>query len=710
MLCVCSPLCGSSVTFNDTLHMTHITNTIDLAVKEYLTLRSTLLDYHLTMALLKLNLKPDLDMRKTLLDQKMAEAGIYVPPVEAVPETTSAAAAAATTGAAASAMPAPMQLSRVNSVEVAKPKPVAGGANLTRAESAGPGALKRDVSGVKRQNTWNVVVPASNWDADTMSVSSAMSGKEETKSEYGNVHSPSTLLWRLIGFSCLTLFFCDPAGSASKPGFSTRQQGRDGYPLQSELSAYGPAGAAPESQPDSAWKPSVRSRDKSAVYGAESNPAAGALADGERDVRAPSRERSAPRSRSHSRVPPAAYSRESSAPYAGRDSRERMAARGHSRDTRDARDTRDTRYARDAYDYPSYDYNAAYPAADRYPDDRYGYDSYAYGGYDDRGYGAAAYPTYDRYDQYAQQGRADTRDRADYGYDARGAYSAPASHATGRYGDRRDAPGAGGDGGHVRGRSSARAEGLARQGSAGSVHSHRSRSRSPHGGPAVDSGRPPRALGVDSGVKADREAGRDVLAAPVRANSNNRGSIAHSTSSDHLQGSTDNNVTAAVSAQRAVSPAQEREPGESSPISTPEAPQGKRLHREVILAKPHGQPGFNKGYGKYEFSGGGAQGNVGKQGQFSHQGQNQGNYGQGQQGHYGYQGGQQSAQQGGPPFNKHQNKFHKNNNGGPAQHQQGGQARPKPSPKKSAVPAATSPAPAAAAGVVSEVAPLKTPR
>lgn len=154
------------------------------------------------MALLKLNLKPDLDMRKTLLDQKMSEAGLYVPP-EVVPEPA-AAAPAAVAGSAAQAMPAPVQLSRVNSVEVVKQKSaVAGGASLTRAESAGPGVLKRDVSGVKRQNTWNVAVPVSNWDADTMSVSSAMSGKEEAKSEYGKLclytkHQPHVILWLII--------------------------------------------------------------------------------------------------------------------------------------------------------------------------------------------------------------------------------------------------------------------------------------------------------------------------------------------------------------------------------------------------------------------------------------------------------------------------------------------------------------------------------
>lgn len=151
-------------------------------MKDFLALRSTVLDYHLTMALLKLNLKPDLDLRKTLQDAKYAEAGLYIAPEvskEAVLEVVTAPASAATAAAVYSAMPAPEQLARVNSVEVKQKQPIQG-TMLSRAESAGPGVLKKEVSGVKRQNTWSNFAPSK--DADTASVSSALS---ESKSEYG---------------------------------------------------------------------------------------------------------------------------------------------------------------------------------------------------------------------------------------------------------------------------------------------------------------------------------------------------------------------------------------------------------------------------------------------------------------------------------------------------------------------------------------------
>lgn len=41
-------------------------------MKDYLALRTTMLDFHLMTALLKLSLRPDLDLRKTLLEQKLA--------------------------------------------------------------------------------------------------------------------------------------------------------------------------------------------------------------------------------------------------------------------------------------------------------------------------------------------------------------------------------------------------------------------------------------------------------------------------------------------------------------------------------------------------------------------------------------------------------------------------------------------------------------
>jgi Meckel syndrome type 1 protein len=49
-----------------------LSSDVDNAVKDLLALRTAMLDYHVITALLKLSLKPDPDLRKTLLEQKLA--------------------------------------------------------------------------------------------------------------------------------------------------------------------------------------------------------------------------------------------------------------------------------------------------------------------------------------------------------------------------------------------------------------------------------------------------------------------------------------------------------------------------------------------------------------------------------------------------------------------------------------------------------------
>lgn len=564
--------------------------------------------------------------------------------------------------------------------------------------------------------------------------------------------------------------------------------GRDVYPAQPDTAAR----SLFDSYDSSARKPPPHSRDTSTSYpfpatAAESTMPRPVLDAPRGDARQASRDRSSARSRSRSRIslppsatsgPAVAYSRgdsfSSAAPYAGRDSkdsRDRQAPRsrsrdnvhrGHSRDGRDGnRDVSRIVNNRDSYDYPAgsyYDYNNnSYPSpagSDRYPDNRYGYDAYGYDGYDDRGYGA--YPAYDRYDAYGpQQGRADY----EYG-ETRNAYGNSAQQSSssvgGRYRDDRQASSW---------RNGARAEGqgLVRQGSAGSLTSRRSRSRSPPppshaqaggAGGVETAGNPVRgAHSVERGGRrvVERSASRQGAQQPglVRNNSNFRGTANNAQNTSACTSNisppaasatgaaaaapiatavaTAAATTAPISPRAATPLQEEREPGESTPISSPEAPAaGKRFNREVILAKQNHQPTFNNGYGgKGDFSGnlggGSGSGFKGKQGQFSSQYQGGGAYGQNQgqqqqQVHYGsHQGGQQ-GQQGGHMLNKQQqNKFQKGGYSGPPQQAQvqpsgalsqmaGGSGGLRPSPGKKAQ---TGGAPVV---ITTEVAPLKTPR